>query len=83
MNVSNADRAEWADVAIAAFAQETWQDKSGDLEHDKQCVVSDLLCNLMHLCRRDGIDFAKCLANGNSNFEEEVEEEREEKESPA
>lgn len=78
MDVTNSDRADWAQVAVEAFAAETSQDTSGDLAEDKGQVIGDLLCNLMHLCRQDNINFEECLSNGRGNFEFEVEEETQE-----
>jgi hypothetical protein len=78
VDVTNSDRADWAQVAVEAFAAETSQDTSGDLAEDKGQVIGDLLCNLMHLCRQDNINFEECLSNGRGNFEFEVEEETQE-----
>lgn len=69
---TNEQRADWAYLALERFAKATGQDASGDLQHDQEIVVSDLLCGLMHLCERDGIDFKRCLANGRGNFNEET-----------
>ncbi len=74
-DVTNEDRAGWAATALKAFAKETGQDKSGDLEHEPAQIVGDLLCNLQHYCRANGIDFKTCLKNGTGNFKEEVAEE--------
>lgn len=81
MEPSNLDRAVWAQIALAAFAKETRQDTSGDLEADPGQVIGDLLCDLMHLCRQGGIDFEECLSNGRGHFEFEVEEESQEEAS--
>lgn len=70
---TNEDRAEWAYSALERFAKETGQDKNGDLKHDRAAVIGDLLCNLLHLCSRDGIDFHACLQSGMENWAEELE----------
>lgn len=41
----NNDRADWADRALQAFQMTTGT--------DRQDALSDLLCDLMHLCDRD------------------------------
>lgn len=64
---SNDDRADWAQTALDAFRRKTGQTGRGEMEE----ALGDLLCNLMHLCERDGIDFAGRLANGRGNFEAE------------
>lgn len=40
-------------------------------EDDLLSKISDLLADLMHLCRREGIDFEKCLTVAEVNFESE------------
>lgn len=88
--VTNEDRASWAQIALEAFAAETGQDTSGDMEADIGSVISDLLCDLMHLCRsginedqHGDVDFAKLLATAEMSFTAEVEDEEIEDASPA
>ena len=69
---SNEQRAEWAYAAVEAFACKTRQDSSGDLKHDLECVVSDLLCDLMHLSDRDGFDFDRAMNSAAGNYQEEL-----------
>ena len=69
---SNEQRAEWAYAAVESFASKTRQDTSGDLKHDLECVVSDLLCDLMHLSDRDGFDFDRATSNAAGNYQEEL-----------
>ena len=57
--LTNARREEWAEEAIHTFAEAT-----GVEDEDTDTKVSDLLANLMHLCRRDGVDFIACLNRG-------------------
>ena len=67
--LSNDRRADWAQTALAAFAAETRQSAARDGLAE---IVSDLLCNLQHLCAREGVDFKQALADGTGNYEFEV-----------
>ena len=69
--VTNDDRAEWAGEALRAFARKTRQLKGDRWDDDLENVVGDLLCDLMHLCDRDGVDFARVLKNARGNYKEE------------
>ena len=40
-------------------------------EDDLVSKIDDLLTDLMHLCRREGIEFRKCLTVAEVNFESE------------
>lgn len=41
---------------------------------DLETYICDLIANLMHLCDREGFDFANCLRRGrNHHFEEKRE----------
>jgi hypothetical protein len=40
-------------------------------EDDLVSTISDLLTDLMHLCRREGIEFRRCLLCAEVNFEAE------------
>lgn len=70
---TNDERAEWAYAALERFAHKTGQDESGDLQHDREWVLSDLLADLMHLCDRDGMDFNRCLVRGQTHYKGESE----------
>lgn len=61
---SNDDRADRAQAAINAFC-----DHTGDQPDESH--FRDLLCDMMHLAQRDGLDFADQLRCAVSNFEEE------------
>lgn len=76
MEPTNEDRAEWAMEALRTFAKRTGQDESGDLKHEQESVLSDLLCDLMHLSDRDGLNFYLALQNGQGNYREEKAEEK-------
>lgn len=60
----NTQRADWAGFAIAAFQSVT--------RTDDEDAVSDLLCNLMHYCDRNGLDFQAELSRAASNYEAEI-----------
>ncbi len=40
-------------------------------EDDLVSKISDLLADLMHLCRQEGIEFRRCLTVAEVNFESE------------
>lgn len=71
--VTNLQRADWAMVAVRAFAAETGLDTSGD---ETETAVADLLANLMHLCDKERIDFDVALMRGRSHYREELADER-------
>lgn len=75
--VTNGERANWAYLALERFARATNQDNSGDLKHDRGTVVNDLLCDLMHLCDRDGLDFEDLVERARGHYQEELVEEKE------
>lgn len=68
-DATNTSRAIWAAVAVKAFAKET-----GIQSETLETKVSDLLCDLMHLCHQRGIDFHKERRNAEVTFDEEMEE---------
>ena len=60
---SNDQRADWADQALTAFQKTTGC--------DRQDALSDLLCDLMHLARREGWDYYRAAMRAEGHFEEE------------
>lgn len=70
MPTSNECRASTACHTIKAYAL-----SDEDFEDDPASAVNNLLCDLMHLCKRDSLDFTDALANGFRHFQEEVDEE--------
>lgn len=68
--VTNADRAEWARNALNAFAVQL--NMQGE---DFETQISDLLCDLMHLCDEGEIDWSTCVARAQDHYTEEVREE--------
>ncbi|UFQ16447.1 MULTISPECIES: hypothetical protein [Streptomyces] len=79
---ANQARAQWAMTALKAFGQETGQkgeeyfsDTLTMEEWALREVAGDLLANLFHLARLNGMDPRIILAAGAMHFTEEVEEE--------
>lgn len=66
MAASNSDRAEWAEAALNAFNRVTHMDGE-----PMQTVMSDLLCNLMHLALQSDVNFGTALRMAKANFEHE------------
>lgn len=60
----NYERAEWAAEAVNKFIKRTGT--------DPECAIGDLICNLMHLCDRLGIDIEKTLRSATANYREEA-----------
>lgn len=76
---SNNDRAEWALSSLLKFAELTGL--RSDRNHEElDTIVGDFLCNLRHLCSRDGLDFDNLVADSKHTFdvEEGLAEEEEE-----
>ena len=71
-DVTNHTRADWARNALMSFAEETGLVRSGDAE-DLNLVMSDFLCDLLHLCDREDIDLEELLRKAEFNFREEQE----------
>ncbi|MGA3117666.1 MAG: hypothetical protein ABSF90_24930 [Syntrophobacteraceae bacterium] len=46
-------------------------DAYSEEEDDLVSKISDLLSDLMHLCRQQGIEFQRCLTVAEVNFESE------------
>ena len=62
----NDDRASWAEIALHAFQAATGT--------DREDAVSDLICDLMHLCDRDGElgDFDAQVERARGHYEAET-----------
>jgi hypothetical protein len=56
----------------AAIALEAYSPLQGD-DDDEATLVTDLLSDLMHLCRSRGINFDDLLETARGNYEEECE----------
>ena len=67
-DIANEDRARWAKKALQAFAQETGSDMGREALHD-------LLCDLGHYARSNGLDFRDELHRAADVCGEEIAEE--------
>lgn len=73
----NADRAHWAENALAVFTVETYCGRhphnldSDDLE----TAIYDLIADLLHLANRKGFDAAEIIRKATFHFEAELTEE--------
>jgi NTP pyrophosphatase (non-canonical NTP hydrolase) len=72
-DVTNEDRAGWAEVACEAFAEITGQDMENDLPE----IIGDLIANLMHLANQNGMSVEDRLENARMHYDAEIEEEEE------
>jgi hypothetical protein len=61
----NDERAEWAAESIRTFARVTCMDTANE---DDDTILGDLLCDLMHWCDREGIDFDAVLGAARENY---------------
>lgn len=66
---NNRDRAEWAREALDGFIAETGNASGTTDEH-----VSDLLCDLRHLCDAEGVEWAAMIRRANMHYRAEIEE---------
>ena len=88
-DVTNSDRADFAAEALNVFCVRTYGGQSFDEliaeaheaksfeESDAGTAIFDLICDLMHLARRHGIDPHECVNSGISTFQTEEAEEDE------
>lgn len=60
----NDQRAEWADAAIRKFQRIT--------NADDEDALCDLLCDLMHWCDRDALDFDRELNRAKMHYDAET-----------
>ena len=65
---NNNDRAEYARSAVENHCKQA----DGEPECLEESVI-DLLANLMHLCKKDGVDFGDCLLSAQIHFDAESE----------
>jgi hypothetical protein len=80
---NNEMRADWAQTAADAFAEETFGGRTftetlaeqPDFNGDARCMISDLIADLLHLAKRSGWDPYRILEIGRDAFNEEVAEE--------
>jgi hypothetical protein len=69
---SNDQRADWALDGLLAFAEKTGL-RSKTNHEDLETIVGDFLCNLLHLCDREDIDFESVMDDAQFAHDEEVE----------
>jgi len=76
---TNEDRAAWAELALDEFCLAVFGRDFADTAKTEgaDVPVGDLLCNMMHLCQRQGVDFQAMITRAEMHFEAEVEEEEE------
>lgn len=77
---TNEDRAGWAMTALNAYAKETRSTGEQEIviDHDEEDateqleeVAGDLLCDLMHLLRKHGVDPTDIIDRGYMHFNAE------------
>lgn len=84
----NSDRAEWAGAALDAYAGMTRNDpreqtvevtgpEDADGRENAEEVMSDLLCDMQHLCARWGIEWPAMLERADGHFAAEHDDEEE------
>ncbi len=66
---NNQDRAGWAEAGVEAFAKLTMPE-----EEPIVLKLTDLLCNLRHLCDREALDFDDLMRVADFHYESEIEE---------
>lgn len=64
----NDKRAQWAHQALENFGEATGL----SMIHEKECVVTDLLCDLRHWCDRNEVDFEGSLRMAEMHYEAET-----------
>ena len=71
MDVTNEDRAAWAEAACEAFAEITGQEMESELPE----IIGDLIANLLHLANQKGMRAEDRLENGRMHYDAEIAEE--------
>lgn len=74
IEINNEWRSTVAQTAVDAFAAEAFGPDHGEAN---ATVIGDLLCDIMHLLAREGLDPAHCVGKAYRCFREEVREEEE------
>jgi hypothetical protein len=73
--ISNADRADWAAYAVTAYAQQTRNSVAEHTitsdEHARE-LIGDLICDLLHLGERWGLDPGVLIESGRGHYADEV-----------
>ncbi len=61
--ITNKDRSGLAQQAVEAFATAT-----GMEAEPEEAVIGDLLCDLMHYCEQNGVEFDDCLGSARMHY---------------
>lgn len=64
----NARRVEWARRAVARLKHETGLTNADGLD----TAIVDLICDLLHLCNREGLEFEHVLALAKLHYDAET-----------
>lgn len=73
--VNNDDRADWAQEAATTFGHAAYCGRGFSAvvaDGDGDTLISDLVCDLMHLAKRSGFDAHQLVSDGIKNFEFEI-----------
>lgn len=72
-DVTNDERASWAEVGLLAFGQRTGMahEAVGD-DEDPFLIVSDLLADLAHWCDRNGVDMQAAIRHATKHYQTET-----------
>lgn len=73
MKVTNADRANWAEVGLVAFSRTVYAD--GYAAEPIEEIVSDFMCDLFHFCDKRELDWDKLNDRAAATYLEEKKEE--------
>jgi len=75
--LTNANRAQWAKDALAVFTARTLGGDHPDTmqRDDLECVIGDLICDLMHYARQEGFETGSIMQQACGHFGLELLEE--------
>lgn len=72
--VNNADRARFAAIGVGVYV--IHKDLEGYRDEGVETHLCDLLTDLRHLCKREGVEFQRAVDMSLQHFTEECEEEQ-------
>ena len=64
MKTRNGVRARWANRAVHKFQRDSGLSKTEGLD----IAITDLLCDLAHLCNKEGLEFERLLSQAMGHF---------------
>lgn len=67
---TNRERADWASIALDTYAETV-----NTPDEERELVLSGLLCDMMHYCEVEEIDWYQCVAWAQYHYREESAEE--------